>query len=292
MKKQIKKIFILGVGVLFSLFLTSNVYAYPVVHEVSGNLNTGLITGVSVITENCSPLTVSHGTVANYPDCSITCNSGYRKSNNTCVRISDGGGGSSGGRATVTPTTIVPPVTIAPVATVTTNLFQFTSLMKLGLSGDEVLKLQNFLIEKGYLSATATGYFGEKTKVAVIAFQKANNLLADGIVGAGTRAVLNSSATPTVAQSLTTTITTTTTTVYTYDFGTTTLRVGSRGEAVKELQRFLNKALNLGLVVDGVLGQKTIAVIKQWQKNNGLLDDGLIGPKTKALMNEIAKSFK
>ena len=78
---------------------------------------------------------------------------------------------------------------------------------------------------------------------------------------------------------------TTTTTSDIYNFGTTTLKNGSRGEAVKELQRFLNDKLHLGLVVDGALGPKTIAVIKQWQKDNGLVADGLIGPNTKAIMS-------
>lgn len=73
-----------------------------------------------------------------------------------------------------------------------------------------------------------------------------------------------------------------------YNFGTTTLKNGSKGEAVKELQRFLNAKLNLGLVVDGKLGPKTIKVIKQWQKDNGLVADGLIGAKTKAKMNSEA----
>ncbi|KKQ47170.1 MAG: RTX family of calcium-binding protein, partial [Candidatus Yanofskybacteria bacterium GW2011_GWC2_37_9] len=70
-----------------------------------------------------------------------------------------------------------------------------------------------------------------------------------------------------------------------YNFGAVTLRNGSRGEAVKELQRFLNARLNLGLVVDGKLGPKTIAVIKQWQRDNGLAPDGLVGARTKARMN-------
>jgi len=73
--------------------------------------------------------------------------------------------------------------------------------------------------------------------------------------------------------------------VNSYNFGTTTLKNGSKGEPVMELQRFLNQVLNLGLVVDGKLGPKTIAVIKKWQKDNGLVADGLIGAKTKAKMN-------
>jgi peptidoglycan hydrolase-like protein with peptidoglycan-binding domain len=70
-----------------------------------------------------------------------------------------------------------------------------------------------------------------------------------------------------------------------YNFGTTTLKDGSRGEAVMELQKFLNTKLNLNLVVDGKLGPKTIAIIKQWQKANGLVADGLVGNKTKLMMN-------
>jgi hypothetical protein len=70
-----------------------------------------------------------------------------------------------------------------------------------------------------------------------------------------------------------------------YNFGTQVLKNGSKGEAVKELQRFLNKVLNLGLVIDGKLGPKTIKVIKQWQKDNDLTADGLIGSKTKVKMN-------
>jgi peptidoglycan hydrolase-like protein with peptidoglycan-binding domain len=70
-----------------------------------------------------------------------------------------------------------------------------------------------------------------------------------------------------------------------YNFGTTTLRNGSKGEPVKELQRFLNRVLNLGLVIDGKLGPKTILVIKQWQRDHGLVADGLVGAKTKGKMN-------
>ncbi|MBP9711906.1 MAG: peptidoglycan-binding protein [Candidatus Pacebacteria bacterium] len=74
---------------------------------------------------------------------------------------------------------------------------------------------------------------------------------------------------------------------YKYNLGSVTLRKGSTGEAVKELQRFLNKSLDMKLAIDGKLGPKTIAVIKSWQKNNGLVVDGLIGPKTKAKINQL-----
>ena len=74
-----------------------------------------------------------------------------------------------------------------------------------------------------------------------------------------------------------------------YNFGTVTLRLGSKGEAVKELQRFLNDNLNLGLVLDGKFGPKTNIVIKKWQTDHALVVDGLVGNKTKAKMNGLTK---
>jgi peptidoglycan hydrolase-like protein with peptidoglycan-binding domain len=43
--------------------------------------------------------------------------------------------------------------------------------------------------------------------------------------------------------------------------------------------------LNLGLVIDGQLGSKTVEVIKVWQGKRGLVPDGLVGNETKAMMN-------
>ncbi len=60
-----------------------------------------------------------------------------------------------------------------------------------GVQSYEVTVLQNFLINRGYLSGTADGKFGSKTHKAVQLFQKANGLVPDGRVGPGTRAVIN-----------------------------------------------------------------------------------------------------
>ena len=74
------------------------------------------------------------------------------------------------------------------------------------------------------------------------------------------------------------------TTTETYNFGTATIKVGVTGEAVKDLQKFLNIKLGLSLTVDGVINTETISAIKIWQENNNLTADGIVGQKTKSAM--------
>lgn len=57
------------------------------------------------------------------------------------------------------------------------------ALSKYGSTGDEVIAIQKKLNELGYYNGSIDGSFGTNTKKAVIAFQKDNNLSADGIVG-------------------------------------------------------------------------------------------------------------
>ena len=59
---------------------------------------------------------------------------------------------------------------------------------------------------------------------------------------------------------------------------TQTLRVGSRGDGVKQMQR------KLGIAADGVFGPGTAKAVKAWQEANGLTPDGVMGPKSLAKM--------
>lgn len=70
------------------------------------------------------------------------------------------------------------------------NTNQTQALSKEGSSGDEVQKIQQKLINWGYLDGDADGIFGANTKQAVIKFQKKNGLTADGVVGTATLAAL------------------------------------------------------------------------------------------------------
>ena len=60
------------------------------------------------------------------------------------------------------------------------------TVLEVGSRGDDVKKVQQKLIQFGYMTGTADGRYGEKTRDAVIWFQQKNGLTADGKVGAKT----------------------------------------------------------------------------------------------------------
>ena len=133
-----------------------------------------------------------------------------------------------------------------------------------GGTGDAVKTLQEKLNAKGFDSGNVDGIFGAKTYAAVTAFQKANSLGVDGIVGKLTWAKLYD-ATPVNVTPVTT---------------QPMLRTGSRGDAVRKLQEMLNaKGYTCGNV-DGIFGSKTKAAVLAFQKANGLGADGIVGPLT------------
>ncbi len=138
-----------------------------------------------------------------------------------------------------------------------------SATLRYGSTGAEVSTLQNRLIELGYLTGTADGKFGIATKSALIAFQKASNLVGDGVAGAKTLAALNST---TAAGNTVST--------------STTLRVGTVSDAVKDLQ---NRLITLGYLTgkaDGNFGVQTSLALMAFQKANGLTADGVAGAKT------------
>lgn len=131
------------------------------------------------------------------------------------------------------------------------------TLLSVGHQGPAVKELQAMLELPG---SEQDGYFGPKTRVAVCDFQRSVGLPSDGVVGPKTWKALSSRSSSASSGP--------------------TLQMGSRGELVKLLQRRLE---SLGLEVgpiDGIIGQKTIEVIKAFQRSNGLTVDGIVGAKT------------
>jgi peptidoglycan hydrolase-like protein with peptidoglycan-binding domain len=58
----------------------------------------------------------------------------------------------------------------------------------------------------------------------------------------------------------------------------TLLRIGSRGAAVKAVQRAL------GIPADGIFGPQTRAAVLAFQTRNGLVADGIVGPRTRSAL--------
>lgn len=164
-----------------------------------------------------------------------------------------------------------------------------TSVLKKGSSGSEVRQVQQRLKTLGWLSGSADGDFGDATEAAVMAFQKASGLTADGIVGKSTLAKLNSnsavsnSGSPVTVKPTATkkpTATNTPKPTATPKVENVYLQVGSSGSKVKTMQQRL---ISLGWLegkADGEYGGATQAAVQAFQKSSGLWADGIAGPDT------------
>ena len=151
----------------------------------------------------------------------------------------------------------------APTAAVVPDM----PMLYRGCTGDAVKTLQDKLNALGYNSGNVDGIFGAKTYAAVTAFQKANSLGVDGIVGKLTWGKLYG-VSPAMPVETTTVV------------GRPMVSYGSRGDAVRKLQELLN-ALGYDCgSVDGIFGSKTKAAVLAFQKANGLGADGIVGPLT------------
>lgn len=128
------------------------------------------------------------------------------------------------------------------------------SILKRGMKGAPVKRMQ----EK--LAIGADGDFGPGTEKAVKDFQEANGLAVDGIAGPDTFTAMGL-------------------------HELVLLRLGSRGDAVKELQK------DLGTDADGIFGQGTKQAVVDFQIEHGLPADGMAGPVTLAKMSSFAATF-
>lgn len=75
---------------------------------------------------------------------------------------------------------------------------------------------------------------------------------------------------------------------YTGVIPTPTLKSGSKGTGVTNLQKFLNWYGKYGLTVDGKFGTKTATALKKFQKSEGIKADGIYGKNSFAK----AKAYK
>ena len=154
-------------------------------------------------------------------------------------------------------------------------------VLREGDSGDAVFVLQARLFELGYYTGRIDGRFTEETTAAVKAFQKANGLGADGIVGSGTQKVLDSgsavpggnivedeAAEPDVQAPA----------------QLSTLRKGDQNDEVLVLQQYLMRYGFLTTAPDGQFGSGTERAVKLFQEANGLTADGIAGTGTLSIL--------
>ena len=179
----------------------------------------------------------------------------------------------------------------APAAT-TTN----PNVLRRNNQGAAVSDLQRALSNAGYFSGPVTGFYGSLTESAVIGFQQANGLVADGIAGPVTLAELavSNTADVTIVPAVVTTVQPATVPPIT---NTTplpaatgdVLYMGDRGQAVLSLQTTL---ADIGYYnkkrLTGYYGSSTESAVKRFQESAGLVVNGIAGPLTLEKIQERA----
>jgi peptidoglycan hydrolase-like protein with peptidoglycan-binding domain len=158
-----------------------------------------------------------------------------------------------------------------------------SGVLKLGATGNAVSTLQNSLQAAGFYDGPTTGYFGSSTENAVIRFQRANGLTADGIAGSNTQEALRSYSS------------TTATTFYpaqsynnpsppSVSSSSSSLRRGDSGDAVTNLQTRLKAAGYFDGPITGYFGSLTETAVIRFQQAKGLPADGVVGSTTLAAL--------
>lgn len=174
--------------------------------------------------------------------------------------------------------------------------------LQTGSEGNAVRSLQTRLKSLGYYSGSVDGSYGEGTRNAVIAFQKANRITADGKAGSATLNLIYSKDAKTAAQARATATPrpkpTKKPTATPYRTATPlpagtwvkvtpnpsvkylTLRPGNYGSLVEDLQQELKAQGYYTGVTDGYYGTGTEKAVKEFQRKHGLGTDGVAGPAT------------
>ena len=140
-----------------------------------------------------------------------------------------------------------------------------------GIHDPRVIELQSRLMELGYMdNDEPTDYYGGGTKFAIELFQRKHSLQIDGLLGTNTQAML-----------------------YSDDALPYTVKMGDKGNDVKEIQERLKTLKYFSGSATGDFGEKTESAVKSFQKRNGLSADGNIGENTReVLFSEDAREAK
>ena len=161
-----------------------------------------------------------------------------------------------------------------------------SSALRVGSTGAKVKSMQQRLKALGYYTGSVDGTFGEGTRKALVAFQKANGLTADGVAGTATLNKLHSSSAKSAvsvssnATSRPAMRTYVASTLSSYRY----LQQGSRGSDVKKLQQRLKDLGYFSGSVSGDFGADTEVALRAFQERNGLWVDGVAGEDTQRML--------
>lgn len=144
-------------------------------------------------------------------------------------------------------------------------IFRYPPLEE-GSTGNEVIILQEKLKLLGYYDASITGSFGNRTTDSVKRFQQDQGLNSNGIVGRDTWDALFRLTNNMLPKSKIQT--------------KPTLRLGSSGPYVMELQRILTNLLYYNGPINGNFDSSVQTAVKSFQVNNRLTADGIVGRDT------------
>lgn len=153
-----------------------------------------------------------------------------------------------------------------------------------GDSGSKVTQLQNALKLLGFYTGGVDGKFGSGTKKAVMQFQRANGLTADGLAGTKTQTLLYAQVNNGISGGSSSSGSSSSGTSSGTSGFTRTLRKGYTGADVTAVQQKLKALGFYSGSIDGVYGTGSIAAVKKFQQQNGLTADGLVGSRTYAAL--------
>lgn len=217
-------------------------------------------------------------------------------SNTSPVSNSGGGGSFSGSSMNSTVISTNNKITANTNNTNDTNNKVFVKVLSFGDNNNDVLKLQNFLINKNSGKAASNlknigsnGNFGPATKKALIEYQLKNNLKSTGILDSDTLNFINSDSS--IKQNIKDDYSVNQNFNFNID-----LSLNSINNDVRLLQEFLN---NNGFIITNtgpgskgketnVFGLSTKKALIRFQiKNNISPANGNLGPKTRKVINSL-----
>jgi peptidoglycan hydrolase-like protein with peptidoglycan-binding domain len=154
--------------------------------------------------------------------------------------------------------------------------FASSTVLKNGMRGDAVTKLQKDLKTLGYFSVDVTGYYGDLTESAVKKLQKAYKYSQDGIAGKATFSLINELLGQETGSSSRGSAST-----------GSVLKFGMRGDSVYTLQKNLKNLGYMTVAPTGYYGELTEAAVKKLQKQHGCTVDGIAGRNTFSLIDKL-----